>query len=267
MKKIALMILITLNGVALGIGSVSAGQVGTLIDFQAGTPAVADDVDQNFSDVREEVNDNDNRITTNTSKISTNTTAIQGNTTAIKGNATAIQGKQNRVAGTCPAGQSIREIAENGTVTCEVDDVGGGTEAGLLDWSQPGMGFIDVNSLGVRDVDPDTVLREIDFVSPADGYIMITVTGRGCIHTNGGYIELFLKSGNDYLNYVGFYSVRGVGGACGVGESTQFSWQYIEPVSADTVCNFEVAGHKGSSATISGNVTIASVAAVFLPGL
>lgn len=268
MKKIALLILIILNVAVLGIGPVLAGQVGTLIDFQANTPAVADDVDKNFSDVKEEVNDNDTRISTNTSDISTNKTAISTNTSNIGANTTAIQGKQNRVTGTCDPGQSIRAIAADGSVTCEVDDVGGAvTEAGLLDWSQPGMGYINVNSLGVRDVTPDTVLREIDFVAPADGYVMITVTGRGCIHTDGGYVELFLKSGSDYLNYVGSYSVRGSGGACAVGESTQFSWQYIEPVSADTVYNFEVAGHKGSSATISGNVTIASVAAVFLPGL
>ena len=135
---------------------------------------------------------------------------------------------------------------------------------GLLDAVQSGSGYFDSNTLGVRDIDPDTVLRTVSFTAPADGFVMVTVTGRGCIHTNGGYIELFLKKGADYLDYLGIFTLRGAGTACGLGEEKHFSWQYLEPVTADVSYSFDVAGHKGSADEISGNVYITSVAAIFL---
>jgi hypothetical protein len=52
--------------------------------FVPGTPAVAGDINTNFS-----------------------------------ATATAVNSKQNRVNGTCPAGQAIQSVLANGTVTCE----------------------------------------------------------------------------------------------------------------------------------------------------
>jgi hypothetical protein len=58
---------------------------------------VADEVDENFEAVRAAVNDNFTQIST----------------------------KQNRITGSCPAGQSIRVVSADGTVSCEIDNIGG----------------------------------------------------------------------------------------------------------------------------------------------
>ena len=75
--------------------------------FTAGTPAVAAEVNSNFTAVESAVDDNNTNITTNATGIGANTTSIGT--------------KQNTVTGTCPTGQSIRVINSDGTVTCEVD--------------------------------------------------------------------------------------------------------------------------------------------------
>lgn len=93
MRIIMRMMLTTLSIAALCAGSASAGNVTIPNDFQAGTPAVADDVDENFEAVRVEVNDNNTRISTNASNISTNTSNISNNTANINANATDIQNK------------------------------------------------------------------------------------------------------------------------------------------------------------------------------
>jgi histone H3/H4 len=76
-------------GMALPLAA-TAGSVTIANTFSSGTPAVAVDVNQNFSDVAAAVNDNHGRITTNEGAIATNATAISGNASAITANGLAI---------------------------------------------------------------------------------------------------------------------------------------------------------------------------------
>jgi cysteine-rich repeat protein len=59
---------------------------------------------------------------------------------------------QRRVSSSCPAGQSIREIASDGTVTCEVDDNSGGDITGVT----AGIGMAGGGTSGVVTLNADT---------------------------------------------------------------------------------------------------------------
>jgi len=61
-------------------------------------------------------------------------------------------GIQTRVAGTCPVGQSIRVVNADGTVTCQVDQTGGGMGRNLIQWG---------SDLAKWTLDPATTNRTI----------------------------------------------------------------------------------------------------------
>lgn len=74
---------------------------------------------------------------------------------------------QQRVTGTCPAGQSIRAIAQDGTVTCEPDDVGG---SGLAASASGNVSFTMSESTFNYGMLPTT------YVPAADGVCHVSIT-------------------------------------------------------------------------------------------
>jgi len=133
-----------------------AGDLNIPNEFTAGEAAVAAEVNANFEAVETEVTDNHTRLT-----------SVE----------TTVTSKQNRVAGTCDAGQSIRVINADGSVVCEVDDSGtgsgdiesvtagtgltGGGESGsvTLDIATGGVGSTQItdNSITATDIAADGV--------------------------------------------------------------------------------------------------------------
>lgn len=83
MKKLQIIGTITL--LSMVSASVFASDVGTLTTFQADTPAVAAEVNDNFTAVKDAVDDNNARITTNEAAIATKAdqTDVDANTAAI----------------------------------------------------------------------------------------------------------------------------------------------------------------------------------------
>ena len=62
---------------ALVLGPAFAGPVAIPNQFEANTPAVADEVNDNFAAITEEVNDNDSRIDDNKDRIDANTSRVE----------------------------------------------------------------------------------------------------------------------------------------------------------------------------------------------
>jgi hypothetical protein len=141
-------------------GAVLAGSVTGLTSFTTGTPAKATEVNDNFTAVKTAVDDNYSRVT-------------------------AVQNQTQNLATGCPAGQSIRAVAGNGSVTCQVDNnttysAGQGISiTGQLISStlgadisvEPAFTSIAAGSTAVVPV------ATVSITVPSSGFILVTHTG------------------------------------------------------------------------------------------
>lgn len=120
-----------------------AGSVTIPNTFTAGDPAKAAEVNENFTELE----------------------------IAVNGNAADIAGTQNRVTGTCPAGQSIRTINADGTVVCEIDDDEGGITA---------MPSVDYTIVEEDVIDPWQDAQNVEEVTldpPSTGLVIVRFDG------------------------------------------------------------------------------------------
>ncbi len=257
--------------------------------FSAGNPALASDVNANFTAAQDAINDNQNQL----------------------------DGKQERVSGTCAAGSSIRVINTNGTVTCEVDSdsgditgvtagsglTGGGTsgsvsisiptggvtsthilnnsvsstdilnnsiydvdqvdEAGL-DYS--GSGYYDIANLNTCSA--TTNIASVSVTAPTSGYIMVSASGRMCTYPAGEWTWIMLgdNPSTTTIDYDGnnyFYDYETTQRACGIGQYSHYSFQNVYPVSAG-VHTYYLKGCSESTAG-DGNLYYHPMVGIFFP--
>lgn len=128
---------------------------------------------------------------------------------------------------------------------------------------------IDEDTLAVRGDSPEfSEIASVTVVAPADGHIMVTASGYGCIHTANEYVQIILSKSSTAISgiYGNFYSVNAgaTNQVCSTGQSTSYSFKYAEPVSVGSTNTYYIIADKGTANDISANLTLSGFSAVFM---
>ena len=238
MRFMMRLMLTTLSIAALCAGSALAGNVTIPHNFQAGTPAVADNVDENFEAVRVEVNDNNTRISTNASNITTNTTNISTNASAVTTNRNSISSNAANII----------------DITTELD-------------SMPGIAFVQQSGSAALTSSYANIMS-VTINAPSTGFVFVTATGMIQVSgkTNNG--------ANEYSSvYVGMSDVSNTSPdsrtrfyISGIGPSGSYeipySVQNAYPVNAGSNTFYLVGIENGGSG--SGAIYFSQMTAIFI---
>ncbi len=129
-----------------------------------------------------------------------------------------------------------------------------------------------LSSWAIRDKNPySTTLKPVRFTAPADGFVMVSVTGSGCLYDAGKHIQIWLSDNpdNSVFNYLrpNLFSIANNTEnhqPCGVGQEQSFSFQYVQPVKRKITYNFYLKGNKGDSEA-RGNFQVSPLVVTFYP--
>jgi len=120
-----------------------------------------------------------------------------------------------------------------------------------------------LNSLPLRSKKHPAILSRVTIKAPSDGYIVVESSGKGCIHTNGKFMDLMLKRGFKTVSHNSFGWI-GHGGACGMDEVRSYSFRHVERVKAGLSYIYKLVGQQGrTKEAISGNIYIGDLVAIF----
>jgi hypothetical protein len=146
------------------------------------------------------------------------------------------------------------------------------TPASGINYSEPYV-TSDISDWAIRDGTPySTILQEVSLRAPADGFVVITATGDGCIYSETGHIAVWLSDNpdNTSFNYLGYNTITSIANytqspqPCAVGQQASFAFQHVQPVTRDTLYTYYLKGHKGSAET-EATVTVSPVLVTYYP--